>query len=425
MKSPLPSCLQPLINTLITNDIRPVLVGGYLRDALMYNTTSKDIDIELYNVNSLDALTKLLAPFAKAHEVGKSFGVLLLKYKSYEIDFSLPRTENKSGSGHKGFKVTTHQNIAFNHAAIRRDFTMNAMGFDLINHELLDPFHGKKDIENKILSCVNPHTFIEDPLRLFRAIGFCARFELTCKDELIELCQNMYENDSLSSLPKERIFQELKKLLLRSQKPSIAFDLLKAMKSIGFFPELKLLSEHKKRYSETLTILDSCANTHFEDEKQKLQLLFVVLVSRFKNSSDVIRFVTSLTEEKKFLENILSLYKAYKEVPKFEINDATVYRLALHVKIEELASLVMFDTDMTLKNRVNTILKHAKRLHVSNKAPIALLQGRDLIALGIKPSQKFSELLELAFDAQLNGEFKTLKEAKKWLALKVSNYPLQ
>jgi len=413
----LPFALQPIIACLIDHGIKPVLVGGYLRDLLLHTTQSKDIDIELYNVTSLDQLIGLLSPFSKLHEVGKSFGVLKLTYQGYELDFSLPRSEHKTAEGHRGFEITTYQSVDFKTAASRRDFTVNAMGFDLETHLFLDPYHGKKDLKNRILRCVNPLSFVEDPLRLFRALGFCARFKLTCKEELILLCQKMAQEDALHSLPKERIFEELKKLLLRSESPSIGFKLLIKMKALSFFPELESLD--KQQFDETLVILDTLAQSSKDEDAIKLKLLIVVLVSRFKSKTDVISFITSLTNEKKFLESVVALYSAYQQLPVIQFSDARIRRLALHVKIEELCEIAR--ADKTTAPLAQALFIRAKALHVSTQSPKALLQGRNLIALGMKPSKNFSKLLEDAFEAQLDGEFHTLQEAKLWLANKVRN----
>lgn len=417
MRPSLPFALQPIIACLIDHGIKPVLVGGYLRDLLFHTTQSKDIDIELYNVTSLDQLIGLLSPFSKPHEVGKSFGVLKLTYQGYELDFSLPRSEHKTAEGHRGFEITTYQSVDFKTAASRRDFTVNAMGFDLETHLFLDPYHGKKDLKNRILRCVNPLSFVEDPLRLFRALGFCARFKLTCKEELILLCQKMAQEGALHSLAKERIFEELKKLLLRSESPSIGFKLLIKMKALSFFPELESLD--KQQFDETLVILDTLAQSSKDGDAIKLKLLTVVLVSRFKSKTDVISFITSLTNEKKFLESVVALYSAYQQLPVIQFSDTRIRRLALHVKIEELCEIAR--ADKTTAPLAQTLFIRAKALHVSTQSPKALLQGRDLIALGMKPSKSFSKLLEDAFEAQLDGEFHTLQEAKLWLAGRVIN----
>jgi len=157
-----PKELDAIFNKLATNQLKPVIVGGYVRDSLL-QIQSKDIDIEVYGVNSFETLEKILYEFGSVNSVGKSFGVCKLSYKGYDLDFSLPREDNKTASGHKGFKIITKVNISYKDAAIRRDFTINSMGYDLINKTLLDPFNGLKDLKNKTLNAVNEDTFVEDP----------------------------------------------------------------------------------------------------------------------------------------------------------------------------------------------------------------------------------------------------------------------
>jgi len=413
--------ISHLLDTLIENQIRPVLVGGYLRDHFLDLDHSKDIDIELYGVSSVKQLTTLLKTFADPYEVGKSFGVIKLKYDGYDIDFSLPRTENKISDGHRGFEVKTYQNISFKEAAIRRDFTINAMGYDFKEGILLDPFNGLKDLKNRVLSCVNKKTFIEDPLRLFRAVGFSARFNLTCKKELILLCEQMYKNSSLDTLAKERIFDELKKLLLLSKKPSIGFKLLQEMKSLKFFPALYKKSKNREEYLYTLEKLDKLADIKLDDKTVKLELMFSILVLKFKNLNEVYSFITSISQNRKFIENIGSFYSAYYKFLEMKISDYEIKKFALHVKIEDFYILAYIYSSDSIRQKAQRLLRDARALHVSDKAPSPILQGRHLIELGLKPSKKFSKLLNDAFEAQLYGKFNNIDEAKKWLQSKVLN----
>ena len=98
-------------------------------------------------------------------------------------------------------------------AASRRDFSINAIYYNPINQEINDPFNGQSDLNNKQLRHISS-AFTEDSLRVYRAIQFAARFDVTIHPSTIELYQKMDTSD----LPKERIFEEIKKCLLRSKK---------------------------------------------------------------------------------------------------------------------------------------------------------------------------------------------------------------
>ena len=121
-----------------------------------------------------DRLRRLLETFGRVETVGESFQV----YKSGDIDVSLPRRESKSGRGHRGFDITGDPTMTLDEAARRRDFTINAIAWDPLTDEYLDPCDGRGDIERRLLRVVDPATFGDDSLRVLRAMQFAARFEL-------------------------------------------------------------------------------------------------------------------------------------------------------------------------------------------------------------------------------------------------------
>jgi len=205
-----PTNLNVIFNKLALFHIKPIIVGGFIRDSLL-NISSKDIDIELYGVSHLDKVQEILKEFGDVNSVGKSFGVCKLKYNELDIDFSLPRLESKESEGHRGFIVKTLQNIDFKTAASRRDFTINSMGYDVQEKKLLDPFNGLIDLKNSILRAVNNRTFIEDPLRILRAVQFSARFNFKLNKNLFSLCYEMIQKSMLNELSHERVFDEVYK----------------------------------------------------------------------------------------------------------------------------------------------------------------------------------------------------------------------
>ncbi|NOQ30389.1 MAG: hypothetical protein GQ570_04605 [Helicobacteraceae bacterium] len=348
-----------------------VIVGGYIRDQLL-GFDSKDIDIEVYNVSSFNELKKSLSIFGDINEVGKKFGVLKLKIGELDLDFSLPRTERKVGLTHSEFEVTTHTKITFKEASKRRDFTINSMGYNIITKEFLDPFNGNADLQSKSLKYVNENTFKEDPLRILRAMQFCARFDFVCDSKLMDTCKTMVEDGELKHISKERIFLEFEKLFLKASKPSIGIEILRDMNGFDHFSELKTLS--KSELNRSLKTLDELCSYKSDD---KLFLMFTMLSYELKN----IQLINS------FLNHFVDGKKLYKKVSK----NITFYK--------ELNSLEL------LVNR-----------------PKPFIQGRDLIAVGMKPSEEFAVFLDKLYIKQLKGEFNTKEEAIKYLSsLQLSN----
>ena len=183
---------------------RALIVGGWVRDRLL-GLEPTNIDIEVFGVPP-DRLRELLASFGKVEAVGESFQV----YKLGTLDVSLPRRDSKAGRGHRGFVVVGDPDMSIEEAARRRDFTVNAMSRDPLTNEDFDPFHGREDLERRILRVVDPATFADDSLRVLRAIQLAARFELTLEDRTRTLCREM----ALDDLPAERVWGEVEKLLV-------------------------------------------------------------------------------------------------------------------------------------------------------------------------------------------------------------------
>src|SRR5499427_5701049 len=151
---------------------RALIVGGWVRDRLL-DVPSTNLDIEVFGVPA-DRLRTLLEPFGRVEAVGASFQV----YKVGGVDVSLPRRDSKAGRGHRGFAVTGDPSMSIEEAARRRDFTINAISWDPLTSEYLDPFHGRDDLKRRLLRVVDPSTFPDDSLRVLRAVQFTARFEL-------------------------------------------------------------------------------------------------------------------------------------------------------------------------------------------------------------------------------------------------------
>ena len=175
------------------------VVGGAVRDRLL-GVDSKDYDIECYGIG-VEAFEVAMAKFG-AQGVGKSFFV----YKYHGIDIALPRTEKKTAYGHRGFEIALATDPK--EASSRRDFTINALMYNIENETIVDYWGGVDDLRDRILRVVDEDSFVEDSLRVLRAMQFAARFGFKIEDKSCQLCQTI----SLDDLPKERIFGEFEKM---------------------------------------------------------------------------------------------------------------------------------------------------------------------------------------------------------------------
>jgi len=175
------------------------VVGGAVRDRLL-GYACKDYDIECFGISIEDFESAM--EHLGAQGVGKSFFV----YKYHDLDIALPRMEKKVGIGHRGFEVSLAREEK--QASKRRDFTVNALMYDIQNEQILDFWNGLQDLDEKVLRVVDEHSFVEDSLRVLRAMQFSARFGFKIEEKSCVLSQGI----SLDDLPKERLFSEFEKM---------------------------------------------------------------------------------------------------------------------------------------------------------------------------------------------------------------------
>lgn len=223
--------LEIIARSIIFARGKPVLVGGCVRDYLMHQK-SNEFDVEVYDI-TFEKLTMVLRQLGRMVVVGKSFGVV----KITNFDISLPRIENKSGYGYKGFDVLINNSLTYKLASKRRDFTINSVGIEIITRILLDPNLGQFHISKRKIQHVSV-LFGDDPLRILRGCQFISRLNFYLSLTTINKCSVLYIE--LVFLSRERIGVEFKKIIL-SQNPVLGLSALLKTKSEYVFPEIKAL----------------------------------------------------------------------------------------------------------------------------------------------------------------------------------------
>ena len=442
---------EPLeIATLIAEDARAaggraLIVGGWVRDRLM-GCPSKDIDIEVYGIDA-ERLKELLQKIAPVNTVGESFTV----YKVAGLDVSLPRRESKVGRGHRGFAIDGDPSLSPKEAARRRDFTINAISWDPLTGEYVDPFDGRADIDARILRIVDERTFPEDSLRVLRAVQFAARFGLTLEPKTKEICSLIVLDD----LPAERIWGEIEKLLLRAERPSIGFALALELGVVErLFPELDALvgcPQEKDWHPEgdvwvhTLLVIDE-ARKRIADLPYPQQLVVMLgAVCHDLGKPPTTAFIDgrirSLNHEEEgvapasALLDRLNVYSVqgydvrrdvlgivahhlkpgmfYKAQP--PVSDGAFRRLAQKVDLELLARVAKADCEGRGGgfdcSAMDWFAERARELGVEHAPPDPLVKGRHLLDLGAKPGPAIGEVLREVYERQLDGTVATFDEA--------------
>ena len=406
-------------------------VGGMVRDELL-GIESKDVDIEVHGITP-GQLENILDSVGEKLKIGASFGIFSLR--GYDIDIAMPRTEQATGRGHRDFEVFIDPFLGVEKAAMRRDFTVNALMKDVLTGEIVDSFGGIEDLKNGILRHVNDKTFVEDPLRALRAGQFAARFNFKIAPETIQIIKTM----SLDALPKERVLGELVKALLKAERPSVFFDCMKAAQQLDcWFPELKALigleqpsNWHPEGdvWNHTMLVLDAAAALK-DKAKNPLGFMLAALCHDFGKAltqrieKGKITFYSHEIEGKPLIERFLRRLTDETELIKYTLN-----LCELHMRPNSLAAfgssqkalnklfyacldpdaLVMLAKadalgcgDREINPATQEYLISGLESYKETMAKPFVL-GADLVKAGLAPGEYFSDLLEYANKLRLAG----------------------
>ncbi len=419
---------------------RALLVGGCVRDSAL-GLPATDLDIEVYGISPAH-LVQILSERFEIDLVGRAFGVI--KVRGVPIDVSIPRTSSGGGRGPEEFETLSDPDMAPAEAARRRDFTINAIAFDPIAGEVIDPFGGLQDLEARVLRHTSER-FAEDPLRVLRGMQLAARFELDVAAETLALCRGIEPG----SLARERVFEEWKKLVLRGRRPSCGLGFLRDCGWVRLFPELLALigcEQDPEWHPEgdvwvhTLHCMDFFASERSGEERDDLVVGLAVLchdlgkpgASEESESGRITAkrhevvgeartrsFLERMTSERSLIDDVAALVRAHRApLQLFEAGagEAAVRRLARRVgRIDRLVRVARADhagRPPRGPGRFEAgewLLERARALKVASGAPARIVKGRHLIQLGLRPGRHFGSILDACYAAQLDGEFSTLE----------------
>jgi tRNA nucleotidyltransferase (CCA-adding enzyme) len=297
--------------------MKTYLVGGAVRDKLL-RLKIKERDWVVVGETPESLLKKNFQP------VGKDFPVFL--HPETKEEYALARTERKTAPGYAGFVFNADPAVSLEEDLLRRDLTINAIAED--DHgNLIDPYHGKQDLEKKLLRHVSP-AFVEDPVRLLRVARFAAKLpDFSVAKETLELLKEMVSNGEVDALVAERVWQECFKAL-KEVAPWRFFEVLESCGALEkIFPGFTFTSETKQALEKT-TLTSECEAIRFAILFAKQSNLELSL-QHFKAPKDFIQLAKQLFLQLSFLEtasldnaeNILSLFEstdAFRRTERFQ-----------------------------------------------------------------------------------------------------------
>jgi len=440
-------------------------VGGSVRD-LILRRPSAEVDL-LVARHGVEDIVRKLGKRGRVSLVGRSFGIIKFATGGRTYDVALPRTDRARGEGARGHKdivVASDPDLPVEKDLERRDFRTNSMALRLADGSLIDPFEGRKDTLAKRIRLTNPAAFPDDPLRVIRVARFASVLGFKVDPGIYPAARAV----DLSALSVERIGEELFKILLDSPRPSVG---LEEMFRLGvleqWFPELQALAlviqdsvfhpekdafGHHTVWAHTKLALDQAAALAGRAglaAPRKLALLLAALCHdlgkagttrwEFKRGRMAVTSCGHDIQSERASRRLLARFKVQtwngvnlgRMVPllirthhragelwanREAVTRKAFNRLAADVG-GEIELLVLLDAAdragrgtrlvRGLDRQAHWLVKKFEELRVNRETIKPLIQGRDLIELGVPPGPEMGRLLKKLYKAQLDNAFET------------------
>ena len=433
------------------------VVGGYVRDLLLGRKSPTDIDFvtESSGIELAQAVAKSINPETKV-SIFKTYGTAMFRYENLELEFVGARKESYSADS----RNPQVEQGTLEDDQKRRDFTVNAMAISLNKDnfgELIDPFNGMEDMEQKILRTpLEPvQTYSDDPLRMMRAIRFASTLGFSIEQKSLEAIEK--EAKRIEIITVERIMVEFNKIML-SEKPSVGLEIMKKTGLLDIvLPELTALEgieevegqKHKDNFWHTLEVVDNISKNTDNLWLRWAALLHDVGKAPTKKyvkgtgwtfhgheflGSKMVKTIFQrlklpLGKDMKYVQKMVKLSSRPIALISDDVSDSALRRMLFDAgeDLEDLFTLCK--ADITTKNSYKQekfkknfeyVAKKIKEVeekdHVRNFQPP--ITGEEIMQMfNLKPGREIGILKERVKEAVLEGEIPNEHEAAKELVI--------
>lgn len=377
------------------------LVGGAVRDKLL------GIEPHEYDWVVVGATPAELEQQGY-QQVGKDFPVFL--HPKTKDEYALARTERKSGQGYTGFAVAFGPEVRLEDDLIRRDLTINAIAEDA-DGQLIDPYHGQRDIEQQLLRHVSP-AFTEDPLRVLRIARFYARFAhlgFTIATDTWDLLKRMVASKELEHLTPERVWLEWEKSL-HSNTPEL---FLKTLRELGALPQVFPALSVTDTQLEHIRLVAGQVNDSCDDSCDAAELrfaaTFIALANDENHAFDLTKFCRDFAIPNRFKECAQLAQQEATAIQQPQLSSAECFQLLQRIdywrrperlaKFLALRKALLGDSELTeqLLNWFADILRKAAQDAKAINAQALVQQGLTGKAIGTALQQQRQQIIEQAF----------------------------
>lgn len=402
---------------------RAYYTGGAVRDHLE-GKKNKDIDIEAHGLE-FPTLENIAKNHGNVNTVGQSFGVTKLNFpqdgheKEDEIDLSLPRRDNKTGEGHKGFQVEYDPHMGTQEASKRRDFTHGAMLMDPLTGEVTDHYGGMQDMKDKVLRHVDDKSFDEDPLRMLRAMQIASRRGETLHPSTAAKGPKL--SQEYGTLSEDRVMSEWQKMAEKGIEPSKGLQVLKDSGWDKHYPELQ-----KSMTPAKIATMDQMAKSFQDNDfspEDKHALFFAALTGDM-SPQDSASFMNRVKMPSPIRKRVAALNRGLTSphLANHDPTDANIRNISAQIGPDESMDNMMH----VLRARNGGMLpsthegyhSRAKELGVHQSPPKPMIDGEVLKSLGMQPGPEFGRTLREIYQHQIDGTITSPEQAIQYVKSK-------
>ena len=406
------------------------IVGGACRDHLMGQPPA---DYDLLVVG----LDEMVAP-QPFEQVISNAPVYLVG----EHEVALARREINQGQGKAGFEFVADASISVGDDLARRDFTVNAIAYNPLSREFVDPYNGQSDIKQKMLRPVSS-AFVESPERVLRGAAFSSRLNFDPSPEFVVYAQAMKHD--FETIPREQLWRFFEKGLVKGVKPGNFLRVLQVTGWVDHFPPIAAMIDcpQDEEYHPEGDVFAHTAHVMDELAGKGMTLLLAGLchdmgkpaTTTTKNGRIVSpghaqhieptnQFLDAICAPKAIRAEVASLVVNHMAHIGVDVSERYVRRLSKRLQPSSIADLYALATadhfgrpplPKRVPEKLQQILEIAQEQRVESEPIKPLVQGRHLIQLGMRPSREFGDILRSAEEAQIDGEFSTVEDGIEWL----------
>jgi len=387
-----------IVRQLRRNGFQALLAGGCVRDMLL-GRRAKDYDV------ATDARPKdVIRLFKRTLKVGAKFGVVIVLIEGRQVEVATFRTEGGYADGrHPG----TVKFSTASEDASRRDFTINGMFYDPLQEQVIDYVDGQADLKSRLLRTIGKpaERFGEDYLRMLRAVRFSTQLGFAIESSTWSaICRNA---SNISRISGERIAMELEGILIDPNRAAGASMLIDSGLAEAIFPGLPcgrakqavgILMQLRKRLDLPLALAGFFAGCETD-----FAMLSCRILKLSRNQTKHVRFL--LAGRGRLLNEQMSLAELKQILAEPYFQD--LYELQRAIQKSEGDGRENSVPLMKLRRRI-------KALGDVELQPAPLLNGHDLMRLGVVPGPALGQLSQELYVAQLEGQLHTPKQAEKW-----------